>query len=56
MIYQYLVEGLDSGPGNERRSGLVEGDVAVRPDAADEELHPAGLGDLPFVVLAAPVS
>ena len=46
-----LVESFDPGPRHQARSGLVEGDVAVGPDAADEELDAAGLGDLPFVLL-----
>ena len=48
----HLVEGLDPGPGHQARSGLVEGDVAVGPDAADEEPDAAGFGDLPLVLLA----
>ena len=44
-----LVERLDPGPGHERRSRLVESDVAVRADAADEELDATGLRNFSLV-------
>ena len=46
----YLIERLDPGPRDERRSGFVESDVAVGSDASNEEFDSAGLGNLLFVI------
>ena len=48
------VEGqrLDARAAREARAGLVEGDVAVGPDAAEEELDAAVLRDLCLVLVA----
>lgn len=45
-------EGLDAGAGGEGGAGLVEGDVAVLTDAAEEELYAAVGFDLGFVGVA----
>ena len=45
-----LVERLDPRPGDQGGAGLVEGDVAVGTDAADEELHAARRLDLLLVL------
>lgn len=42
-------EGLDAGAAREGGAGLVEGDVAVRPDAAEEEVYAADGADGGFV-------
>ena len=47
-----LVERLHPRPGDQGGAGLVEGDVAVGADAADEELHAARRLDLLLVLCA----
>ena len=44
-------EGLDPGSRYEGGSGLVESDVSIGPDAADEEMDATRLPDLPFKLL-----
>ena len=48
----FLIERLHPRPGDQGGARLVEGDVSVGPDAADEELDPARLSDLPLVGVA----
>ena len=52
LMCTYLIERLHPGPGDQGGARLVEGDVSVGPDAADEELDAARIGYLPFVVVA----
>ena len=48
----YLIERLHPGPGDQGGARLVESDVSIWPDAADEELYAARLGYLPLVRVA----
>ena len=48
----FLIERLHPRPGDQGGARLVEGDVSVGPDSADEELDPARLSDLPLVGVA----
>ena len=48
----FLIERLHPGPGDQGGARLVEGDVSVWPDAADEELDPARLRYLSLVGVA----
>ena len=52
LMCTYLIERLHPGPGDQGGARLVEGDVSVGPDAADEELNAARISYLPFVVVA----
>ena len=47
-----LIERLHPGPGDQGGTWLVESDMSVGPNAADEELYASGFGNLPFVSVA----
>ena len=47
-----LIEGFDSSSRNQRRTGLIECNVSVRTDAANEELDSSGILNQLFIALA----
>ena len=52
MILMYLIERLHPGPGDQGGAWLVESDVSVGPNAADEELYATCFLYFPFIFVA----
>ena len=48
----YLIERLHPGPGDQGGAWLVESDVSVGPNAADEELYATCFLYFPFIFVA----